>query len=73
MPTPADRASRPRLVASKHQPLGNILQRLAQIAPDDLRALTMLARDVLKHAERRHQRYFPHGPYRYDKDVGRQR
>lgn len=58
-------APRPRLIKPQRQQLGDMLQRLALIAPDDLFALTMITRDVLKHAEARYKRYFP-DPTKYD-------
>jgi len=48
----------PRPVSDR--PLGDMLQRLAMIAPNDVYALTALVRDVLREADRRHQRFLPH-------------
>lgn len=53
--------ARPRLVApaSRRPNLGDMLQRLALIAPNDLFQIARLTADVLRHAEERHKRLFP--------------
>lgn len=53
------RFPRRRMVqAEQPRSLGDTLQRLALIAPDDLRAIALLARDVLRRAEVRHLQNF---------------
>lgn len=60
MPKPQrDSTTPPHLVKPSRPSLGDMLQRLATIAPTDLYAVTELVRDVLHQAERRHQRFFP--------------
>lgn len=52
---------RPRLVKTAPR-LGDLLQRLILIAPEDVRALERLTRDVLRRAEDRHRRAFQGRP-----------
>lgn len=60
MPKPQrDSTTPPHIVKPTRKSLGDMLQRLATIAPADLYAVTELVRDVLHQAERRHKRYFP--------------
>lgn len=59
-------APRPRLVTPQRQSLGDMLQRLALIAPTELHAIAKLTRDVLKHAELRHKRYLGHTESKQD-------
>lgn len=59
-------SSRPKLVITKSSRpnLGDMLQRLALIAPNDLVALARLTADVLRVAEEHHRRAYPH----FDRD-----
>jgi hypothetical protein len=60
LPSSAARVS-PRLLKRRDQlPLGDMLQRLAVLDPDALQAIRMIARDALRAAHKRHQRYLPH-------------
>lgn len=46
---------RPRVpIPPPNRPLGDLLQRLAEIDPVAIHALTMLTRDILRRAEARH-------------------
>lgn len=60
----AARVSRPKLlrVPRPAPALGDMLQRLVLIAPEDVHALTLLTRAVLKRAEQRHSQAFQHRP-----------
>lgn len=51
-----------RVVHGGRQNLGDMLQRLALIAPEDMAALTRLTRDILREAERRHTAAFQGRP-----------
>lgn len=43
-----------KLIVRRTPGLGDILQRLAIIAPEDVHGLTLIARDTLRRAEARH-------------------
>jgi hypothetical protein len=56
---------RPKLTHKFPKPvpaLGDMLQRLVLIAPEDVHAITLLTRDVLRRAEIRHAQAFQHRP-----------
>jgi hypothetical protein len=58
------RLPRPKLlrVPRPSPGLGDMLQRLVLIAPEDVHAITLLTRSVLKRAEIRHAQAFQHRP-----------